>query len=77
MDELVPIVILLAFVLPLWLILRYITIWKKDKTISPENESTLSDLRREAERLESRLNVMERILDDEVPDWRQRSHDPL
>lgn len=77
MDELVPIVLLLVVVAPLWLILRYITIWRRDKTISPENESTLSDLRREAERLEQRLNVMERILDDEVPDWRQRSHDSL
>lgn len=76
-DEMVPVVLLLVIVLPLWLILRYITIWKKDKIISPENESTLSDLRREAERLERRLEVMERILDDEVPDWRQRSHDPL
>lgn len=73
----VPLIVFMSLVLPLWLILHYVTKWKKDKTITPEDEYVLGDLRSNAERLEQRLAVMERILDDEVPDWRQRANDPL
>lgn len=75
--EFVPIIIFCGFVLPLWLLLHYITKWKKSKTISPDDEGLLNDLRKYAERLESRLYSVERILDSEVPDWRRRYDDPL
>lgn len=71
-------VIGLVFVIaPLWLIFHYATVWKRSKGLSAEDEATLEDLRRTAEKLEERLAVMERILDDEVPDWRSRRHDTL
>ena len=75
--EIVPLIILMGFVLPLWIVFHYITKWKKDKNITPEDEHMLTDLRRNAEKLEQRLISMERILDEEVPDWRSRRHDPL
>jgi phage shock protein B len=75
-SEIVPI-LLITLVLPLWLILHYVTKWKKDKTITPQDEHMLGDLRGNAEKLEQRLAVMERILDDEIPEWRQRANDPL
>lgn len=75
--ELVPVIIFVSVVLPLWLVFHYITKWKKDKGISPQDESLLRDLRGLAEKLESRVQAMERILDDEVPEWRQRINDPL
>ncbi|MEE8370557.1 MAG: envelope stress response membrane protein PspB [Sphingomonadales bacterium] len=74
--DVVPIIIFAA-VVPLWLILHYVTKWKTSKTISPDDESLLGNLRKNAEKLEDRLAVMERILDDEVPDWRTRRNDPL
>lgn len=64
-----------SLIAALALILHYVTKWKQAKTITPEDEATLSDLRRYAEALERRMETMERILDDEVPDWRQRRHD--
>ena len=79
MDEMfyVPFIVFVAFVLPIWIVFHYITVWKRDKTITPEDESSLGDLRQSAEKLERRIAVLERILDDEIPDWRQRRHDPL
>lgn len=65
-------IILIAFVLPLWIIFHYITKWKAMKGITPEDEASLTDLRASADRLEDRLRTMERIMDDEVPDWRSR-----
>ncbi|RMF17582.1 MAG: envelope stress response membrane protein PspB [Alphaproteobacteria bacterium] len=64
-------------VIPLWIVLHYATAWKKTKMLSPEDEATLGELRRTAEKLEERLKVMERILDDEIPDWRSRYHDRI
>lgn len=75
--EMIPAIILVSFVLPVWLVLHYVTRWKKYKSISAEDETLLTDLRRKAERLEARLTNMERILDNEVPDWRQRLDDPI
>ena len=72
--EAIPI-IFLTVVAPLWIILHYITKWKQAKGFTPEDESSLSDLRTSADRLEERLGNLERILDDEVPDWRSRNHE--
>ncbi|MEP6344002.1 MAG: envelope stress response membrane protein PspB [Maricaulaceae bacterium] len=35
----------------------------------------LEQMSRVADILDQRVNVLERILDDEVPEWRERSHD--
>jgi len=70
-------IVLCVVVAPIWIIFHYITIWKQDKTISAEDESNLGDLLHMAEKLDDRLRNMERILDDEVPDWRSRHHDSL
>ncbi len=68
-------ILMLTIVLPLWIIFHYITKWKQMKGISAEDEASLGDLRTSADRLEERLRTMERIMDDEVPDWRSRYHD--
>lgn len=72
--DVVPI-LLCVIVVPLWIIFHYTTKWKQMKGISPEDEANLGDLRSAADRMEDRLRNMERILDDEVPDWRSRTHD--
>lgn len=71
--EVIPI-LLLVIVAPLWIIFHYITKWKQMKGITAEDEASLGDLRTAADRLEDRLRTMERIMDDEVPDWRSRHH---
>ena len=35
----------------------------------------LEQMSRVADILDQRVNVLERILDDEVPEWRERNHD--
>jgi phage shock protein B len=65
-------IILLTVVVPLALILHYITRWKEAKGLSAEDEQMLEELWQDAKRMESRVNALETILDDEVPDWRKR-----
>tara|TARA_R110002096_G_scaffold390989_3_gene585495 strand:- start:748 stop:972 length:225 start_codon:yes stop_codon:yes gene_type:complete len=71
MDEAIPI-LLLTIVVPLWIIFHYVTKWKQMKGITPEDEASFGDLRTSADRLEDRLRTMERIMDDEIPGWRNR-----
>ena len=68
-------ILIVTVLLPIWIIFHYITKWKQMKGITPEDEASLGDLRTAADRLEDRLRTMERIMDDEVADWRSRHND--
>ncbi|MFC7047707.1 envelope stress response membrane protein PspB [Emcibacter nanhaiensis] len=65
-------ILFLVVVAPLWIIFHYITKWKSAKTLTSEDEQILADLYESAEKIESRLNNIERILDAESPDWRNK-----
>ena len=71
MGEVVPI-LLLTVCLPLWIIFHYITKMKMSKGLSPEDEKMLSEVWESTNRMEERINTLERILDIESPDWRKR-----
>jgi phage shock protein B len=69
--EMAPI-LLLTIILPLWIILHYVTKWKSSKGLSTEDEKMLSEIWESANRMEDRINTLERILDVDSPDWRRR-----
>lgn len=68
-------VLLLVVVAPLWIIFHHITKWKQMKIMSAEDESNLGDMHRLAEKMENRINTLERILDAENPGWRNKYND--
>ncbi len=70
-------IVVAVIVAPLWIILHYVTMWKKQGGITAEDQGVLSTLKKNSEKLEERLEIMERILDEEVPDWRHKSHEHL
>ena len=70
--DIVP-VLLLTIILPLWIILHYVTKWKSSKGLSSEDEKMLSEIWESANRMEERINTLERILDVDSPDWRRRA----
>ncbi len=72
MPEIIPI-LLLTICLPLWIIFHYITKWKTSKGLSSEDEKMLSEIWESANRMEERINTLERILDIDSPDWRRRT----
>ena len=72
MSEVV-IILVLTVVVPLALILHYVTKWRTTKGLTNEDEKMLEDLWESAQRMESRINALETILDDEVKDWRKRT----
>jgi phage shock protein B len=65
----IPTLIFLGLVLPLWLALYYASRWRTSKGLSEEEKQTLNAAMAEIERLESRIETLETILDAEQPDW--------
>jgi phage shock protein B len=64
--------VLAICVLPVIVIGHYSVKWKSAKGLSTEEQRMLEDLWQDSQALESRLNALETILDDEVPNWRTR-----
>lgn len=67
-----PLVLFLTIVAPIWIISHYVTRWRTAKILSAEDEKMLQELWELAPKLESRINTLERILDDEAPNWRKQ-----
>ncbi len=68
----IAIIIFLAIPAPLFIALHFITKWKQAREITGGDEKMLEDLWSLSQRLEERLETLERILDSELPDWRKK-----
>ncbi|MEE8345427.1 MAG: envelope stress response membrane protein PspB [Woeseiaceae bacterium] len=69
---LIAVIIFVAIPAPLFIVLHFITKWKQSREISGGDEEMLEDLWRLSQRLEERLETLETILDNELPDWRKK-----
>ncbi len=63
-------ILFMSIILPLVIILHYLTKWKSTKGLTDEEQQMLEDLWEGSERMASRLNVLETILDDKSAQWR-------
>jgi phage shock protein B len=70
-DVLIPISIcsILFIGLP-WLIFHYVTQWKKNGSLTVEDENLLDELHALARRLDDRMNTIERIVAADSPSFR-------
>jgi phage shock protein B len=67
----IALVVFICVVLPLYIVLHFITRWKQSREFSREDEQMLEDLWQLSQRLEERLETLERILDDDLPERRR------
>jgi phage shock protein B len=65
-------ILFMVLVLPLAIVMHYVTKWKATQGLSTEEEKMLETLWKDASQMESRINSLETILDHDVPDWRKR-----
>ncbi len=67
------IIVFMVICLPLIIILHYVTKWRQNREISGDDEQMLEDLWGMAQRIEDRIDTLERILeDDEEDNWRMK-----
>ena len=66
------IVLCLTIIIPLIVVLHYVTKWKQSREISGDDEKMLEDMYQMSQRMEERIVSLETILEDELPDWRKK-----
>ncbi len=73
-DQLLTIALIVFLLIPapLFIVLHFITKWKQSREISGGDEEMLEELWQLSQRLERRLESLETILDNELPDWRRK-----
>ncbi|MDN3609717.1 envelope stress response membrane protein PspB [Vibrio ostreicida] len=67
-----PLIVFLIFVAPLWLLLHYRSKKKTAGGLTEDDFQRLKDLSEKAEHMKKRVDTLERILDEETPNWRRR-----
>ena len=65
-------IVFMTVVLPIVIVMHYVTKWKATKGLSGDEQRMLEDLWRDGQEMQSRLNALETILDDKVPDWKKK-----
>jgi phage shock protein B len=68
----VAVIVFITIPAPLFIVLHFITKWKQAREISGGDEKMLEDLWGLSQRLEERLETLETILDNELPEWRKK-----
>jgi phage shock protein B len=71
MSEL-AIILFVTIVIPLIVVLHFVTKWKQSREISGDDEKMLEDMYVMSQRMEERIVALETILEDELPDWRKK-----
>ena len=66
-------ILFMVVVAPLMIIFHYVTKWKQSRALTSEDEKILTEMWDSAERIEGRIQNIERILDAESPEWRDKS----
>ena len=69
----VPTILFLTVVMPIWLTLHYRSKRQAASQLNEDERRELEVLADKAESFAERIEVLEAILDDQVPDWRSES----
>ena len=68
-----PLIVFMIFVAPLWLLLHYRSKKHSSEGLSGDDHDKLQALVARAEQMQERIVTLERILDAETPQWRNKS----
>ncbi len=71
----VPTILFMCVVAPIWIGAHYRNRKQENAKLSVDEQGALEALTRAAERMETRINTLERILDVEAPNWKERWKD--
>ena len=77
-EFIIPLIAILAiFVVLPGMIFHYITLWRKQATLQPDDERMLEDLWRSARSIERRIETIEALLDTDEEGERGQVRRPL
>ena len=67
-----PLVIFMIFVAPIWLILHYRSKKQVSQGLSEHEHRQLLELAQKADKMAERVETLEALLDQEAPQWRRK-----
>ncbi|MER2491017.1 envelope stress response membrane protein PspB [Catenovulum sediminis] len=67
-----PIILFIVFVAPIWLILNYRSKRQVNQGLTHEEREQMQQLALRAEKMSERVTVLEKLLDLESPNWREK-----
>ncbi|MBM7073783.1 envelope stress response membrane protein PspB [Shewanella sp. OPT22] len=67
-----PLILFTVIVAPIWLILHYKSKKQVSQGLSEDEFAQLNELIRTADKMGQRIETLEKILDTESPEWRNR-----
>jgi len=70
-EPMVVLIVFMVIVMPIWLSLHYGARFRQAKVLTAESERTLGELSDIADRLQKRIDNLERLLDVAAPEWRK------
>lgn len=68
----IPLIVFMVIVAPVWIVMHYRTMGKKSQGLSVDEHAKLQQLVQVADSMSNRIETLEKILDAETPDWRDR-----
>ena len=68
-----PLVIFMIFVAPIWLILHYRSKKQVNQGLSVEEQASFQSVAEQGEKMSDRIQTLEAILDSGAPEWRNRA----
>jgi len=63
----------MVVVLPIIVVMHYVTKWKATRGLSREEQALLEELWKASQSMDSRLNTLETILDVQQPEWKKKT----
>ncbi|KCZ54310.1 hypothetical protein HY29_14840 [Hyphomonas beringensis] len=73
MDEFLPVIAIVSlFIVLPGMIFHYITKWRQQKTLMPDDERMMEDLWRSARAMERRIETLEALLEQSEQDGQRR-----
>ncbi|WP_143870162.1 envelope stress response membrane protein PspB [Catenovulum sediminis] len=67
-----PVILFIVFVAPIWLILNYRSKRQVNQGLTHEEREQMQQLALRAEKMSERVTVLEKLLDLESPNWREK-----
>lgn len=67
------IIVFMVMVLPIWIIMHYVTKMRSARGLSKDDESSLAEVWEISKRMQQRIESLETILDERDPNWRDKS----
>ena len=68
----IPIILFMVIVAPIWLTLHYRSKKQVSQGLSEDEFAQLNELIKRADKMGQRIETLEKILDSESPDWRNK-----